>query len=482
VIDMPEPGVVDTDLWSDLQPLLDQELSRLPDKYRVAVILCDLEGKTRREVASQLQIPEGTLSSRLTTARTMLAKRLARYGLAVSGGTLAGALGQNAGAECVPPSVVSSTIKAATLVAVGQATSAGVIPAKVAALTGGVLKLMLLSKLRTKLVLLGMLAIVTVGLVFSAYHGFAQQPANENRKEPTQSATPPPTITPADNPVDQKLEAHYCWLVFGAKGKVRALVRLAGEEVSIDRDGDGKFGKGERFKSEKDCKDIEIADPDGKTTYVITWVHVLHTTPAEKFLGVRVHIRGPLAYHQEGIVEMASDRTAARQANFHGPLTIAPKTWTIENRVSRLTESELLRSALPQTLMQLAGKTLYSEPTLPRSLKRTGEPSDLFAALVTEGQRSFVAVVSPDKEGDTSPFRNTARAFVDVEFPATKPGDPPIKKRSGLDHSRAGMFRGSLEVPDQAGVGNAKVTFSFAGWKGVEVAPTTVEIPLQKPK
>ena len=53
-----------SDLWQDLQPLLDQELSRLPDMYRVAIVLCELEGKTRREAARQLAIPEGSVSGR----------------------------------------------------------------------------------------------------------------------------------------------------------------------------------------------------------------------------------------------------------------------------------------------------------------------------------------------------------------------------------------------------------------------------------
>jgi RNA polymerase sigma factor (sigma-70 family) len=51
---MPEPVTVEeADVWRDLRPILDQELNRLPDRYRVAVVLCDLEGGTRREVAAR---------------------------------------------------------------------------------------------------------------------------------------------------------------------------------------------------------------------------------------------------------------------------------------------------------------------------------------------------------------------------------------------------------------------------------------------
>jgi RNA polymerase sigma factor (sigma-70 family) len=149
VRDVPDRQATEQDLWSDLQPLLDQELSRLPEKYRTPVVLCDLEGKTYHAAARQIGCPEGTLSARLARARALLAKRLARHGLAVSGGAVALALAQNTASAGVPPLVASSTIKAATLLAAGKTAASAVIPANVAALTEGVLKAMLVTKLKT---------------------------------------------------------------------------------------------------------------------------------------------------------------------------------------------------------------------------------------------------------------------------------------------------------------------------------------------
>jgi RNA polymerase sigma factor (sigma-70 family) len=145
---MPEPAAAENELWNDLQPLLDQELSRLSDKYRSAIVLCDLEGKTRKEAARQLGVPEGTLAARLARGRKMLALRLARHGLAVSAGSLAAALAQDTASASVPSVIVSATIKAASLLAAGQAAAAGGISIKAIALMEGVLKAMFLSKLK----------------------------------------------------------------------------------------------------------------------------------------------------------------------------------------------------------------------------------------------------------------------------------------------------------------------------------------------
>jgi RNA polymerase sigma factor (sigma-70 family) len=166
---MPDPPVAPPEA-QDWRPLLDRELSRLPEKYRAAVVLCDLEGKTRREAARQLGLPEGTLASRLATARRMLARRLAKCGLSLSGGALAAALAETA-AAAVPAPWVSATAKAAALVAAGRAAAAAT-PATL--LMNEVLRAMLLTKL--KLWVVAALAVVLLGAGGIAYQAAGQAP------------------------------------------------------------------------------------------------------------------------------------------------------------------------------------------------------------------------------------------------------------------------------------------------------------------
>jgi RNA polymerase sigma factor (sigma-70 family) len=73
---------------NELKALLDDELARLPEKFRLPLILCDMEARTHESVAAELNCPVGTLNSRLARARARLKKRLLRRGLpgAVLGG------------------------------------------------------------------------------------------------------------------------------------------------------------------------------------------------------------------------------------------------------------------------------------------------------------------------------------------------------------------------------------------------------------
>ncbi len=144
VENMPHPEVPPAAEAPDWRPVLDRELNLLPEKYRAAVLLCDLGGKTRREAARQLGVPEGTVASRLATARRLLAGRLARCGVVLSGGALAVALAGGASAA-VPARLAATTVKAAALVAAGQVGGAG---APAVALMNEVLRAMLMNKLK----------------------------------------------------------------------------------------------------------------------------------------------------------------------------------------------------------------------------------------------------------------------------------------------------------------------------------------------
>ncbi len=159
---MPEPAVPQ-ECSDDLPSLLDQELSRLPEKYRAVIVVCDLQGKTRKEAARQFHLPEGTVASRLATARAMLARRLRRNAGQMSGGALAAVLSPNVSSASVPASVASSTIKAASLFAVEQATAAGAISLQAVALAEGVIKTMLLTKLKIVTAVLVVLAVLGAG-------------------------------------------------------------------------------------------------------------------------------------------------------------------------------------------------------------------------------------------------------------------------------------------------------------------------------
>jgi RNA polymerase sigma factor (sigma-70 family) len=138
----PRPGP-----WRELRPLLDRELSRLPDNYRAVLVLCDLEGKTRREAARLLGWPEGSVCGRLARARKLLAGRLARQGVMLPAAVLAAVLTENAAPAGVPAALAEATVRAAGRFAAGTA-AAGLVSPTAAALTEGVLQTMWTTKLK----------------------------------------------------------------------------------------------------------------------------------------------------------------------------------------------------------------------------------------------------------------------------------------------------------------------------------------------
>src|SRR5262245_20768432 len=112
------PG--DDAAWGELRSVLDEELCRLPEKYRAPVVLCYLQGRSNAEAARELGCPSGTVVTRLAWARSRLRKRLTRRGLSAPAGLLAAGLLQPAEAAAVPPGLIDTTIRASLSMAAGQ--------------------------------------------------------------------------------------------------------------------------------------------------------------------------------------------------------------------------------------------------------------------------------------------------------------------------------------------------------------------------
>jgi RNA polymerase sigma factor (sigma-70 family) len=189
--DVPAPASsAEEVVWRDLRPVLDEEVNRLPRKYREPFVLCCLEGKTNEEAARQLGCPTGTLVTRLARARQRLRRRLTGRGLTLTASGLAAVFAPEAVAA-VPVELTASTVRALA----GQAVSS-----RVAGLTEGVLRALTWARLKTALAVV--LAVVLLGFGGTlTYQGLAG-PAGERQPGPP---TPPvdrraePKATPAPN-------------------------------------------------------------------------------------------------------------------------------------------------------------------------------------------------------------------------------------------------------------------------------------------
>src|SRR5205823_11872349 len=99
--------------WREACAALHEELDRLPEKFRLPLVHCYLQGLSRDEAARQLGWSAGAVKGRLERGRQLLRGRLARRGITLSAGLLA-TLGDSAAARTVPPRLIQTTLHAAT--------------------------------------------------------------------------------------------------------------------------------------------------------------------------------------------------------------------------------------------------------------------------------------------------------------------------------------------------------------------------------
>ena len=175
---------------------LHEEIGRLPEKYRSAVVLCHLEGCTHAEAARVLKCPTGTVNVRVSRARELLRDRLARRGLAFSSALAGAALVGETATAAMPVGLAETTIKAAMQVAAGKTVTAGAVSAAVAQLTEGVLKTMTLTK-----VTIASALVLTAGSVSSGIALLAMGPG------PRPANAGPAAAGAAQDPIAQKQES-----------------------------------------------------------------------------------------------------------------------------------------------------------------------------------------------------------------------------------------------------------------------------------
>jgi RNA polymerase sigma factor (sigma-70 family) len=205
---MPERKSHDELAWRELQAVLDEEIQRLPEKYRAPFVLCCLEGKSKAEAAKDLGWKEGTVSWRLAEARKQLQRRLARRGVSLSAGLCAGVLTQEASGAAVPASLMAATVRAAWQVAAGEAVASEVVSAKVAETLKAVTRtaFMTQSKVATALVLA--LAIVASGAGLILSQSSAAPAPDENRIQQHERASRPAELPNADEAKSARLDRY----------------------------------------------------------------------------------------------------------------------------------------------------------------------------------------------------------------------------------------------------------------------------------
>jgi RNA polymerase sigma factor (sigma-70 family) len=155
----------ETGIGDERAKLVHEEINRLPKRYRLPIVLCDLEGLTCDEAARHMGCPVGTVKSWRARGRKLLRSRLMRRGFTPLATVLGVNLPEVTASAAVPAELVESTIRGA-MASVAERATAGAIPASIILLSEEVLRIMLRSKLR----MIGMGTLLLVGSIITGVY------------------------------------------------------------------------------------------------------------------------------------------------------------------------------------------------------------------------------------------------------------------------------------------------------------------------
>jgi RNA polymerase sigma factor (sigma-70 family) len=168
--------------WGELRRVIDEELARLPEKYRAPVVLCYLQNKTNEEAAKLLRWPIGTVKTRLVRARELLGQRLGRRGVALSAAGLATVLAPPVAEAALPAGILNATLGAAMLLPSAKVGAIGLVSSRGVLLMEGALKAMFMTKLKIAMGVLLAVGTAGAGVGLISYQSLAASQAGDNNK------------------------------------------------------------------------------------------------------------------------------------------------------------------------------------------------------------------------------------------------------------------------------------------------------------
>jgi RNA polymerase sigma factor (sigma-70 family) len=450
---------------------LDEELVRLPDRFRVPLVLCYLEGLTRDEAAERLGWPVSTLKSRLAEARERLGRRLSARGLGLPAVLVASLFSAGTAAAVVPAALLDATLNTVGSPAAG-------VSVRVAAITEGVVGM---SATKLKIVTAALLGVAALGVGVGLC---GQEPGGGGKKDapPAPTANAPerprpgswPDLTKVDRtiatePAYKTKNPKYCLLLFGAEAKTRVWLVQDGDALYVDLNGNGDLTEdGERVGATDDLVRLEAEgkvelDPDGKRENQIISLRVQFK------VGTITERDGKARYTLwVGHVEKSDTHFICAEVN---------------GKYLQQTYEQLRFGDRPKDapVVHLNGPLAVRPwPDPPLTLRRGDEPTELIVKLGTPGAgERATAWLSPYKG-----LPADAHPTAEVEFPNKEPGGKPVKVRLPLTKRLPGdnLFMAPLPVPEGAGGGKAKVTVQFSDWKDGRVVPASFEVPVEAPK
>jgi RNA polymerase sigma factor (sigma-70 family) len=461
----------------DVVLLLDEELSRLPERYRSALVACELEGKSRREAAGQLGIPEGTLSAYLARGRKRLHERLLRRGVTLGVGPIAG-LSPPSLETAIPERLLEPIIRAAMGHAPGCG-AAGAISQTVSSLAERVIKMMFLARL-TVLIAAFLTASTAITAVVLAWPAPAAAPAIED----------PPRVGKDDlagRVIDKAGTAVADVQVWAIGGRVVEPVTVA--RATTDRQGRYVLPGAWAHKAAKALGDQRLGvfarAPDGRVGWLTNYGREeLVRQGGEIELQPVSEVRGRVTDQDVRPITGATIATEGfwkpTESGFRELMELVPET-AAAYAAHTAADGSFALKAIPQgSLVEVKITPQGREPA--RVSWNTAQP-----AVITLDHR-LGRIKGRLKPTDAGGFTGEMLVRVSLDGPRGKsaPGPVTLRYNAGMNVSKDGSFRFDGLPPghyELSASSEKDAPFIAKAVGDIEVAPNgeaTVEVPLDR--